>query len=75
MSLAKALDQLSKARQYVVEGEQCMSEHRKVLDMLERQGYDALDAILFLEYLEEMQDKYVAHQDCLERRVMAMVKP
>ena len=42
---------------------------------LERQGYDTLDALVFLEYLEEMQDEYVAHRDRLERQVLCLVRP
>jgi hypothetical protein len=42
---------------------------------LERQGYDTLDAILFLEYLEEMQAQYVAHRNRLEQQVLELVRP
>jgi hypothetical protein len=47
---------------------------RRIVDKLERRGYDALDAI-FLEYLEEMQEQYVAHRDRLERQVLVLVRP
>jgi hypothetical protein len=38
------------------------------VELLELRGRDPLDAILFLETLEEMQDAYVAHMDNLERK-------
>jgi hypothetical protein len=45
-----------------------------VLDRLEREGHDTLDAILFLEYLEEVQEQYEAHQDRLEKQVLLLAK-
>jgi hypothetical protein len=74
MNLVVALDDLRKARRFVAEGEECMLVQRKVVDRLERQGRDSLDAILLLEYLEEMQDEYVAHLDRLNRQVMGLLK-
>jgi FtsZ-binding cell division protein ZapB len=50
-------------------------DQREVVDRLERKGQDALDAILFLEDLEEIQEEYVAHRDRLERQVMRLVRP
>jgi hypothetical protein len=75
MNLVVALDELHKARRLVVDGEQCLIEHREVLERLEQEGRDTLEAIFFLEYLEEMQEQYVAHQDRLERQVLGLVKP
>jgi len=75
MSLVIALSELSKARRFVDDGEKCMVHQRKIVDTLERQGYDTLDAILFQEYLEAMQGQYVAHRDRLEEQVLRMVKP
>jgi hypothetical protein len=74
MNLVVALDELHKARRFVAEGEECMLVQRKVVDRLERQGHDILGAILFLEYLEEMQDQYVAHLDRLNQQVMGLLK-
>jgi hypothetical protein len=74
MNLVVALDELHKARQFVADGEKCMLVQRKVVDRLERQGHDSLGAILFLEYLEEMQDQYVAHLDRLNQQVMGILK-
>jgi hypothetical protein len=48
-----------------------MVRQRKIVDKLEQQGYDTLDAILLLEYLEEMQEQYVAHRNRLEQQVAA----
>jgi hypothetical protein len=75
MDLVVILDQLREARQFVTDGEQCILGQRKIVEWLERKGCDTLEAILFLEYLEEMQDEYVAHRDRLERRVLCLVRP
>jgi hypothetical protein len=75
MTLVIALRELSKARPTVVDGEKCMLRQREIVDQLERQGYDTLDAILFLEYLEEMQAQYVAHRNRLEQQVLGLVRP
>jgi hypothetical protein len=75
MSLVETLELLVKAREYVAEGEECLVDQREVVDRLERKGQDALDAILFLEDLEEMQEECVAHRDRLERQVMRFVRP
>jgi hypothetical protein len=50
-------------------------EQREIVDQLERCGHDPLEAILFLEDLEDMQDVYAAHMDRLERQVMSLVRP
>jgi hypothetical protein len=75
MSLVETLELLSKARQYVEQGEQCVLNQREIVDLLEQRGRDPLEAILFLETLEEMQDAYIAHMDNLERKVMTLVRP
>jgi hypothetical protein len=75
MTLVIVLSELSKARRIVVDGEECMLRQREIVDRLERQGYDTLDAILFLEYLEEMQAQYVAHRNRLEQQVLELVRP
>ena len=68
MSLVETLELLVKARQYVAEGEEYLVDQRKIVDRLERRGKDPLDAILFLEDLEEVQEEYVAHRDRLHER-------
>ncbi|MGY2904729.1 hypothetical protein [Bradyrhizobium sp. URHC0002] len=75
MYLVEALELLSDARQYVADGEKSLAHQQKVIDRLDRQGRDNLDALLFLEYLEEMQHQYEAHRDGLERRVITIVRP
>ncbi len=75
MNLVIALDELHKARRIVADGEKCLVEQRKVVDRLESDGCDTLEAIQFLEYLEEMQDQYRALRDRLEQRVLGMVRP
>jgi hypothetical protein len=75
MNLVETLQLLSKARRYVEQGEQCVLHQREIVDLLEQRGRDPLEAILFLETLEEMQDTYVAHMDNLERKVMTLVRP
>ena len=75
MSLVETLELLVKAREYVAEGEECLVDQRNIVDRLERRGQDPLDAILFLENLEDVQEEYVAHRDRLERQVMKLVRP
>ena len=75
MSLVETLELLVKAREYVAEGEECLVDQRNIVDRLERRGQDPLDAILFLEELEDVQEEYVAHRDRLERQVMRLVMP
>ena len=75
MSLVETLELLDKAREYVAGGEECLVDQRKIVDRLERWGHDPLDAILFLEDLEEIKQEYVAHRDRLERQVMKLVRP
>ena len=75
MSLVETLELLVKAREYVAEGEECLVDQRNIVDRLERRGQDPLDAILFLENLEDVQEEYVAHRDRLERQVMRLVRP
>ena len=75
MSLVETLELLVKAREYVAEGEEWLVDQRNIVDRLERRGQDPLDAILFLETLEDVQEEYVAHRDRLERQVMRLVRP
>ena len=75
MSLVETLELLVKAREYVAQGEEYLVEQREIVDQLEHRGHDPLDAILFLEDLEDMQDVYVAHMDRLERKGMRLVRP
>ena len=75
MSLVETLELLSKAREYVAQGQEELIEQREIVDQLERCGHDPLEATLFLEDLEDMQDVYVAHMDRLERQVMRLVRP
>ena len=75
MSLVQTLELLDRAREYVDQGEESLVDQRKIVERLERRGQDPLDAILFLEDLEEVQEEYVAHRDRLERQVMRLVRP
>ena len=75
MNLVVALDELGKARRIVTDGAKYVHRQRQIVDHLECQGHDALEAILFLECLEEMQEGYVAHRDRLERQLLMLVKP
>ena len=75
MCLVETLELLSNARRYVADGEKSLAHQRKIIDRLDRQGRDDLDALLFLEYLEEMQDQYEAHRDSLDRRIITIVRP
>ena len=75
MTLIVVLSELSKARRFVADGKKCMVRQRRIIDKLEQQGYDTLDAILFLEYLEGVQEQYVAHRNRLEQQVLVLVRP
>ena len=59
LRLTETLALLPEARRFVAEGERLMSEQRAVVQILEREGYDTLDAIEHLELLEEMQAEYL----------------
>ena len=74
MILVETLKLLSRARQYVEEGKQCVLRQREIVELLEQRGREPLEAILFLEDLEEVQEAYVAHRDRLERQVMRLVR-
>jgi hypothetical protein len=50
---------LPDARRYVIEGAQLVLEQRAVVQKLERDGCDTLDALLQLELLEGMQAEYI----------------
>ena len=73
MELTETLELLSYARRCVADGNKCLLAQRMIIEDLERDGYDTLDAILFLEYLEEAQTEYIAHRDRLERKVLSLV--
>ena len=75
LRLTETLALLPEARRFVAEGERLMSEQRDVVQTLERDGYDTLDAIEHLELLEGMQAEYLDHLEKLERRVLVLVRP
>jgi hypothetical protein len=75
MTLVETLELLSKARWYVVEGEREVSRQRVLVEWLEERGDDPIEAIMFLEQLEDMQNRYVMHRDRLEKKVMGLVRP
>jgi hypothetical protein len=75
MNLVIALDRLQMARRFVRDGQECMIKQREIVALLEEKGCDADEAILLLEYLEDMQAKYEAHRDQVELQVLGLVKP
>jgi hypothetical protein len=75
MNLVFALDQLRKARRLVKDGQKSMVRQRETVARLESRGHDATEALLFLEYLEEMQAKYEVHREQVEKQVLGLVKP
>jgi hypothetical protein len=75
MGLTETLGLLRTARQRVADGNKCLVAQRMIIEDLERDGYDTLDAIFFLEYLEEVQAEYVAYRDRLERKLYELVIP
>ena len=66
LRLTETLALLPEARRFVAEGERLVSEQLAVVQMLERDGYDTLDAIEHLELLEGMQAEYLDHLERLE---------
>jgi hypothetical protein len=74
MLLTETLALLPEARRFVTEGERLIIEQHAVVRILERDGYDTLDAIEHLELLEGMQAEYVEHLEKLERRVLVLVR-
>lgn len=75
MNLVIALDRLQMARRFVREGQKCMTRQRRIVALLQDKGRDTDEAILLLEYLQEMQAKYEAHRDQVELQVLGLVKP
>ena len=75
MELVETLELLSRARRYVSEGQRCISRQRKIVDALEERGHDFIEAIIFLEQLEDMQSQYIDYCDRLERKVLLLVVP
>jgi hypothetical protein len=75
LRLTETLALLPEARRFVAEGERLMSEQRAMVQILERDGYDTLDAIEHLELLEGMQAEYLDHLEKLERRVLVLLRP
>jgi hypothetical protein len=75
MSLTETLELLGIAKHYVSEGEKIVSRQRKLIDSLERIGYDTIQEIIILEHLEELQSQYVNHRERLERQVLRLLRP
>jgi hypothetical protein len=73
MGLTEILGLLSSARQRVANGNRYVVAQRMIMDDLERDGFDTIDAELFLDYLEEAQAAYIAYRDRLERKLARLV--
>jgi hypothetical protein len=73
MGLTETLGLLAFARRRVADGNKCLEAQRMIIEELECDGYDTVDAILFLEYLEDAQAEYVAYRNRLERKVFELV--
>jgi hypothetical protein len=73
--LSEALEMLSKACKFVVDGERFVSRQKAYVDKLENKGLDTSNAEEYLEILEDMQGKYVDHLYRLEQQVLYLVKP
>jgi hypothetical protein len=75
MGLTETLGMLPEARRFVVEGARLVMQQRAVVQNLELDGYETLDALRHLELLEGMQAEYIDHLEKLERAVLILVKP
>ena len=73
--LSEALEMLSKACKFVVDGERFVSRQKAYVDKLENKGLDTSNAEEYLEILEDMQGKYIDHLYRLEQQVLYLVKP
>jgi hypothetical protein len=73
MGLTETLGLLRVARRRVADGNKCLVAQRMIVEDLERDGYDTLDAIIFLEYLEEAQAEYEDYRNRLERKIFELV--
>ena len=73
--LSEALEMLSKARKFVVDGERFVSRQKAYVDKPENKGLDTSNAEEYLEILEDMQGKYIDHLYRLEQQVLYLVKP
>jgi hypothetical protein len=56
-----------------LDGNRYVVAQRMIMDDLERDGFDTIDAELFLDYLEEAQAAYIAYRDRLERKLARLV--
>ena len=59
MGLTETLGMLPEARRFVVEGARLVMQQRAVVQNLELDGYETLDALRHLELLEGMQAEYI----------------
>jgi hypothetical protein len=75
MGLTDTVELLAVARKHVANGERYVIAQRMLIDDLERDGFDTLDAELFLDYLEEAQAEYIAFRDRLEHKLLQLVTP
>ena len=73
MRLAQALKLMHTARGFVREGEEHLRHQRKVVRRLERRGSDASEARELLQHIEDMQDKYLDHEECVSNRIILIV--
>jgi hypothetical protein len=75
MSLVTTLKHLEEARKIVDDGERDLVAQRRLVEKLEQKGRDDFKESILLEHLEKMQERYVAHRDRLEKRLMDTLRP
>jgi hypothetical protein len=75
MSLITTLKHLEEARKIVADGERDLVTQRKLVNKIEQKGRDDFKEVLLLQHLEKMQDRYIAHRDRLETRLMDTLRP
>jgi hypothetical protein len=73
MRLAEALKLMHTARGFVAEGEEHLRHQRKVVCRLEGRGRDSREARELLHHIEDMQDKYLDHEECVSNQVILIV--
>jgi hypothetical protein len=67
MDRAMILQHLARARERVAQGERHLKLQQQIVDVLQRDGCNALHAIKLLQQYQELQARHIAERDKLER--------
>jgi hypothetical protein len=67
MGRAMILQHLARARERVAQGERHLKLQQQIVDLLQRDGRDALHARKLLQQYQELLARHIADRDRLER--------